>query len=570
MDRPSSSVSVKALLTTLGAQASILKGEAADRFIRTGDTDPQPSAVPQSDAGGQEVSLVVIPREPSGQHLLRLQSALRQSVPHLVVLAGWPAADTASLSLDASEHIVVDAGADASAPEVTAVVDRLSRPADTSAVRQLTIIQRSLSQGLSGPSPVQDILDRLQTLSNATALIVSPRGRVRESTGPAPLRPLFEQISKTPASSQLVDVQGWHGIAIRLQASGSSGSSAGWLLLVSRREGFPDERSVAAAHIAGTLVETSRRMTSQIRVQELAIRSALFEQALALKPVREDAELASRLSALGISFPDPLRVMVATPRRDQSGPGQRAALQSLHESLALLLDGAEIVNFSTIRDDAVVFLANCDESQLQRMLKIDQPDVPSHIGIGRNISHVGDIADSYTDAWLGIRSLRNRRTTEYVMSFEQFDLSTRLFSIAGIEAMVEWATEFLGPLMDKAPLVEGLRHYFALAQNINAAARVLNVHPNSLRYRLTKAEELLEVDLKDPAAISSLFLALTALEFAEEHQEDAPIPRTARDRRADASESAGSTRFGPQPMSRAFGVAVDPADDLGPRGPRRG
>ncbi|MFF1831504.1 PucR family transcriptional regulator [Paenarthrobacter sp. NPDC058040] len=569
MDELHSSVPIQELLGVLGTGASIISGDVAGRFVGSSSVSIQQQ--PHQTSGSKEprLQLVVISYESSGSHKQKLAAALKDRSPSLIAVTGWPAKDLKSLSVNTHEHVIIDAGAGTSPEQVTGALDQLTRPADTTAVRQLTIIQRSLSQALSGPSPVQDIIDRLQTLSNATALIVSPRGSLRESTGPAPLKPLFEQVSKTPAASQLVNIQGWNGIAIRLQTQGSNNAGAGWLMLVSRRDGFPDEKSIAAAHMAGTLVETSRRMTSQIRVQELAIRSALFEQALALKPVREDSELASRLSALGIAFSDPLRVVVATPRRGQSGPMQRSALQQLHESLSLLLDAAEIVSFSTIRDDAVVFLANCDESQLQRMIKIDKPEVPSHIGIGRDVSHVGDIADSYTDAWLGIRSLRNRRTSEQAMSFEQFDLSTRLFSIAGIEAMVAWATEFLGPLMDKEPLMEGLRHYFALAQNINAASRVLNVHPNSLRYRLTKAEELLDVDLKDPAAISSLFLALTALEFAEEHQEDTPIPRTARERRTDTSESAGSTSFGPRPMNRTLGVALDPADEDGPRNSRR-
>ena len=55
--------------------------------------------------------------------------------------------------------------------------------------------------------------------------------------------------------------------------------------------------------------------------------------------------------------------------------------------------------------------------------------------------------------------------------------------------------------------------FFAHSQNMNAAADALSIDHNSLRYRLAKVEELLNVSLRDPAAVSSLFLALTAREL---------------------------------------------------------
>ena len=42
-----------------------------------------------------------------------------------------------------------------------------------------------------------------------------------------------------------------------------------------------------------------------------------------------------------------------------------------------------------------------------------------------------------------------------------------------------------------------------------AAAKALNLHPNSLRYRLTKIEEILGASLRKPATISNLYLAIT-------------------------------------------------------------
>jgi hypothetical protein len=79
--------------------------------------------------------------------------------------------------------------------------------------------------------------------------------------------------------------------------------------------------------------------------------------------------------------------------------------------------------------------------------------------------------------------------------------------------------------MERPPLAEGLQAFLSHDQNIMAAAESLNIHHNSLRYRLTKVEELLKVSLRQPSAISSLFLALAAIDF---EQENVPSPSASR------------------------------------------
>jgi hypothetical protein len=89
--------------------------------------------------------------------------------------------------------------------------------------------------------------------------------------------------------------------------------------------------------------------------------------------------------------------------------------------------------------------------------------------------------------------------------------------------MIAWARDFLAPLEERPPLMEGLIAFFEQNQNMNAAANALSIHHNSLRYRLAKAEELLRLNLRDPAAISSLFLALSARNI--EGVQAGPSPR---------------------------------------------
>jgi hypothetical protein len=56
---------------------------------------------------------------------------------------------------------------------------------------------------------------------------------------------------------------------------------------------------------------------------------------------------------------------------------------------------------------------------------------------------------------------------------------------------------------------------------MNAAADTREIHHNSSRYRLAKVESLLNIRLREPAAVSSVFLALTALGIDDSHSDDA-------------------------------------------------
>jgi purine catabolism regulator len=59
-------------------------------------------------------------------------------------------------------------------------------------------------------------------------------------------------------------------------------------------------------------------------------------------------------------------------------------------------------------------------------------------------------------------------------------------------------------------LLETLLTYLDADLNVNAAAARLHVHPNSLRYRLTRVEEELGRPVRSLATLVDLYLALRA------------------------------------------------------------
>jgi PucR family transcriptional regulator, purine catabolism regulatory protein len=97
-----------------------------------------------------------------------------------------------------------------------------------------------------------------------------------------------------------------------------------------------------------------------------------------------------------------------------------------------------------------------------------------------------------------------------VIAFEQLDLGTLLLSEAAPERLGPKIEALVSVLREHPPLKAALVAYFDHDLDAVAAAAALHLHPNSLRYRLGRVEELLDCSLKHPATIAELHIALLA------------------------------------------------------------
>jgi purine catabolism regulator len=126
-------------------------------------------------------------------------------------------------------------------------------------------------------------------------------------------------------------------------------------------------------------------------------------------------------------------------------------------------------------------------------------------GIGRPVTTIADVPRSYRDALLAVE-----RVTDGQLAYEDFDLATLLLAEVPPEHIRPRVDELLAPLRANPPLLEALVEYFARDMDVNATAEAMHVHPNTLRYRLSRVEKLLGRSLRQPATIAELTLALAA------------------------------------------------------------
>jgi PucR-like helix-turn-helix protein/purine catabolism regulatory family protein/diguanylate cyclase with GGDEF domain len=354
--------------------------------------------------------------------------------------------------------------------EVVRYVDGAIIGGDEPLFRRLSSLQRFVVDALRDPRPEEAVVERLARFLDAGAAVLGPDGAPEITHGSAPFDELWQG-----------EVDGWHSVSVPL--AGRAGDAPRWLVLASPRAGFIGTLAKRAAEMTAPLLVATERLREVAAEQELAVRGALLDEALA----GDEASIAARAAAFGLDFAEPARVVLAS--------GDPAVVRhELGEALA------GVPHLISEHAACVVVLA---QAPLERIESAAGPCA----GIGRPVEAIAAVRESLRDAELALE----RATAENaVVAFEHFDLGTLLLSEASPERLEPKVAELIAVLRENPALHETLVAYFDHELDVPATAAELHLHPNSLRYRLSRIEELLGRSLKRPATIAELHIALLA------------------------------------------------------------
>lgn len=140
-----------------------------------------------------------------------------------------------------------------------------------------------------------------------------------------------------------------------------------------------------------------------------------------------------------------------------------------------------------------------------------------HAGLGAPVNGLRWIASSRADADLVLRALTERPGDPQpcqVATIDEVWASAALSALAQILAANEALPRRLGPAVRAHDLEHGTNYastilaYLDANSDIAAASTRMSVHPNTIRYRLARAEEIFGFDLADPDERLVLWLRL--------------------------------------------------------------
>jgi sugar diacid utilization regulator len=231
---------------------------------------------------------------------------------------------------------------------------------------------------------------------------------------------------------------------------------------------------------------------------------------LVLGRARSAEEAAQWAEHVGFDAGVAHRVLVVVPRHrppDDGDPDTGAAtarpllLAEIRDRLARLVPGV----LALVRDNEVVALVpaaadpvavgTAAARAVARGPDTADPSWPVTVAVGREVDDVAGLPRSYDQARRTVEAARRLGREGRLLRFDDLGVHRLLLQVPDPEDARSFAREVLGRLATDSSertveLVRTLARYFREDGSPQRTAKVLSVHPNTVGYRLRRAEEL--------------------------------------------------------------------------------
>jgi sugar diacid utilization regulator len=265
-----------------------------------------------------------------------------------------------------------------------------------------------------------------------------------------------------------------------------------------------DLQVVQHAATVCALAMMRERMATEVAQQ---LRDELFEGLLQGRGQDEQVAL-ERAVRLGY---DPLLsyrvlVLVADAPSAADRPESSARRRHLLESLADLCKRRAPGALTLARaDELVVLVSDASPAAAVGRIAVQQAEAlaPSWrvtVGIGETCQAASDIARSHEQARRAVDTARRFGRQGEVVSFEELGVYRLLFHVQDPTELRGFVDQVLGPLLaydarHQAHFVLTLSTFLALNGSLQATARELSLHVNSVAYRLQRIQAIASIDL---------------------------------------------------------------------------
>ncbi|WP_192497035.1 PucR family transcriptional regulator [Gulosibacter chungangensis] len=354
------------------------------------------------------------------------------------------------------------------------------------------------------------VLARVSRITNCALLVYDSQGDVIAAIGDVPAKLIWEF-----AADATPDAQGRVGRwSLRIRRSGPSGGI--FTLVFASRESRDTnllDEVVDATDVAITAVLGAMRGTDVRRIRDIAQLLETLESGI--QAAREH-RYWPRLVEFGFSAHSPLLVAVCEPLTGLSPP---------QEFIAGLLDDAAAAGVPFLV--AARLVAATSDSSVHGILPDDAlarswlSALASQFSIGVSSPHSGlpEIPTAVREAEHAQQVAHERNQARLRLALdatasEAVDYRTlRLTNWTKVEAP---GREFrarrralLTPFDEHETILETVVTYLATNLSAPKTAEILFLHTNTVRYRLSRAEELLGESLSSPFTLADLVLALS-------------------------------------------------------------
>jgi ligand-binding sensor protein/sugar diacid utilization regulator len=215
--------------------------------------------------------------------------------------------------------------------------------------------------------------------------------------------------------------------------------------------------------------------------------------------------------AFGLDLAAPTRIFVIEAAEGELSPSNAHLLYSVATDSARAWPGRFLV---AVEGNAAVVLleepagrSESDEpgpwfeDRLEEVLRLRIPGCRFNLAVSRLVRGLREYGSAHAAARRGLDLVRLLGRSHQVVSFRQLGVQEILLQVEEPAALLEFIARYVEPLErydheHSSKLLASLETFYDSGFNLQEAARRLDVHVSTLRYRLTRIEELLGVDPK--------------------------------------------------------------------------
>lgn len=363
-----------------------------------------------------------------------------------------------------------------------------------SALTRALCIQRDLLTALNSPRVELEIVHRLSSRLHVETAIVTTTGNVIASSENFPA-----QISNQAASICAAGPDDRAIADFRVLVGPVTGLDATTHLMFV----WPTQQSVHQAELevamsaADAVIKAHERAIRLARREDFAQRSRLLTDLLeGVGPKRMD-QIVTELTFLDVPLDGPFTLHLirgrSTETRDVDALLRRIRSHVPQERTLLLV--------CQLHEDIVLMYAT--NSRIGK--KIVQQEGAEWHGMSAEFTDLHEVRDALRQARI---SLATGQRTGHLTPFPELDFFDFILGQIPADLFEEKTNHILARLSGSAMLVETIAEFFRQSMDIAATAEAMHLHPNTIRYRLSRIEAILGVSLSDPQAITMLYLVL--------------------------------------------------------------
>jgi len=249
------------------------------------------------------------------------------------------------------------------------------------------------------------------------------------------------------------------------------------------------------------------RMAAEVARQ---LKDELFE-GLLVGRTQDERVARERAMRLGYRPEVVYRVVLVVAESTETAADERpetiARRRRLLESLAELSERRSTEAFAAVRDDElVVLLPDVDDARELGRSAIQQaaslvPDWRVTVGVGGPCASASAIARSYAQARRALETAQRFGNQGDVVVFEDLGVYRLLFHVSDPSELRGFTEQVLGQLVEydqrhNADLVRTLATFLDHNGNLQATARELNLHVNSVAYRMQRIRAIAGLDFE--------------------------------------------------------------------------